>query len=364
MIANNYAGEKYTKVKKYYFEKEDQVKQLQNSLAHQRLAQSRTSLDDSEYSTRFARLDGLISQLAFSIRKNWKSVPTWLAGSVNKDAVTVGKQEMTATGRAFISCWLVEEVFDKYFHPDLDPTLSAQLKTVQKNIRKFAPVAQTGEDEEYLTAKAVNWRLTTLEGLQELLRSPQCATNRAQLTDLLKENLISALQVHLDNPPMSDLEGGVHMIIELAVGMATHLPLESRDVQIEYFLPGSPINTENCKIESGIPSLGVSIADDAADRASMRSAASDVTDPTIEGQSGNETQSRKRSMLSALTGTKRAHAAAGKHAGASGSNASLGRPESSSGQRDESPPRVRMAVGIGAHVRGKTVLVKAPIFST
>ncbi|KAI7343295.1 hypothetical protein KC336_g23065, partial [Hortaea werneckii] len=51
--------EKYTKVKKYYFEKEDQVKQLQNSLAHQRLSQSRTSLDDSEYTTRFNRLDGL-----------------------------------------------------------------------------------------------------------------------------------------------------------------------------------------------------------------------------------------------------------------------------------------------------------------
>ncbi|KAK5007980.1 hypothetical protein LTR60_005576, partial [Cryomyces antarcticus] len=37
---------KYVRVKKYYFEKEDQVKQLQNTLAHQRLSQSKTSLDD------------------------------------------------------------------------------------------------------------------------------------------------------------------------------------------------------------------------------------------------------------------------------------------------------------------------------
>ena len=114
MRLTSIVGEKYTKVKKYYFEKEDQVKQLQNSLAHQRLSQSRTSLDDSEYTTRFNRLDGLIAQLAFSIRKNWKSIPSWLLSSVNKDAVATGKQEMTAAGRAFISCWLVEEVFDAH----------------------------------------------------------------------------------------------------------------------------------------------------------------------------------------------------------------------------------------------------------
>ena len=223
-------GEKYTKVKKYYFEKEDQVKQLQNSLAHQRLSQSRTSLDDSEYTTRFNRLDGLVAQLAFSIRKSWRSIPSWLVGSVNKDAVATGKQEMTAAGRAFISCWLVDEVFDQYFHPDLEPTLSAQLKSIQRNIRRFAPPAQTAEEEEYLTSKVVNWRLSTLEGLQEALRSPQCPANRSQLTDKLKENLVNALAIHLQDPPPSDLEGGVHMIIELVVSIAIHLPLESRDV--------------------------------------------------------------------------------------------------------------------------------------
>ncbi|KAL8871395.1 MAG: hypothetical protein Q9174_002762, partial [Haloplaca sp. 1 TL-2023] len=39
--------DKYRKVKKYYFDKEAQVQTLQNTLAHQRLAQSRTSLDDN-----------------------------------------------------------------------------------------------------------------------------------------------------------------------------------------------------------------------------------------------------------------------------------------------------------------------------
>ncbi|KXT05295.1 hypothetical protein AC578_10959 [Pseudocercospora eumusae] len=352
--------EKYTKVKKYYFEKEDQVKQLQNSLAHQRLSQSRTSLDDSEYTTRFNRLDGLIAQLAFSIRKSWKSIPPWLVNSVNKDAVATGKQEMTAAGRAFISSWLVEEVFDKYFHPDLDPRLSAELKTVQRNIRKYAPFAQTAEEEEFLTSKIVNWRLATLEGLQEALRSPSCPENRQRLTDMLKDNLCQALAVHLTDPPPSDLEGGVHMIIELVVSIAIHLPLESRDVVIDYFPPGYSIMAEQMKLESGIPPLHISVAEDAAERASMKSATSDVTDMTETNNP--EHQSRKRSMLSALTGTNKSKPTA-KHAGAGGSSSSLHRPESAHGERDV-PPRVRMAAGIGISVRGRSVLVKAPVFST
>ena len=60
---------KYKKVKGLYFEKQAQVEQLQNTLANQRLSQSRTSLDDSEYLTRFQRLDGAIKEVAFSIRK-------------------------------------------------------------------------------------------------------------------------------------------------------------------------------------------------------------------------------------------------------------------------------------------------------
>lgn len=339
-----------------------------------------------------------------------------MAGSVNKDAISTGKQEMTAAGRAFISCWLVEEVFDRHFHPDLDPNFSAQLKNIHKNIRKYAPQAQTPEEEEYLTSKTVNWRLTTLEGLQEILRSPQCSQNRTTLTELLKEHLIEVLQVHLQDPPMSDLEGGVHMIIELAVSMALHLPLESRDVQIEYFMPGVLMSNELMKTESGIPSLGTSVAEDAAERMSMRSADSDATSGVGAGSSsgGLESMSNgdsststlnanassnitgggggpadmlnpsgwKRGMLSALTGTKptKSHAAQGKHAAtAGGSTGSLNntnnntnnngnagdrRPESR-GEKDESgPARVRMAVGIGAQVRGKSVLVKASVFST
>lgn len=280
---------------------------------------------------------------------------------MNKDAVATGKQEMTAAGRAFISCWLVEEVFDKYFHPDLEPTLSSQLRSVQKNIRRYAPPVQTAEEEDFLIAKVVNWRLSTLEGLQEALRSSQCAANRAQLTDALKESLVNALGVHLQDPPPADLEGGVHMIIELVVSIAVHLPLESRDVVIEYYMPGHSIVTDLMKLESGIPPLTVSVADDAAERASMKSGTSDMTDTTENTDAPSS--GKKRGMLSAFTSSDRkgrSAAAQGKHA--TGSSGSLGRPDSQAGKEDL-PPRVRLAAGIGVSVRGRTVLVKAPVFS-
>lgn len=290
-------------------------------------------------------------------------MPSWLVGSVNKDAIGIGKQEMTAAGRAFISCWLVEEVFNKYFHPDLDPTLSAQLKSIQRNIRHFAPPAQTAEEEEYLTSKVVNWRLSTLEGLHEALRSKECPANRAQLTDMLKEHLVSALAVHLQEPAPSDLEGGVHMIIELVVSIAIHLPLESRDVVIDYFLPGSSILHDQMKLETGIPPLTMSIAEDAAERTSVKSA--DSSEIADLGNTEDQPTSKKRSMLNALKGSK--GGAGGdprKHSGASGSSSSLNRPDSSQGMRQDQLPRVRMAAGIGVQIRGRSVLVKAPVFAT
>lgn len=269
---------------------------------------------------------------------------------------------MTAAGRAFISYWLVEEVFDKYFHPDLDVALSIQLKTIQRNMRKFAPVPQTAEEEEYLTSKVVNWRLATLEGLQETLRSSQCPANRQKLTDMLKDSLVAAIATHLQDPAPSDLEGGVHMIVELVVSIAIHLPLESRDVAIEYFHPGYNILGERMKLESGIPPLITSVADDLAERASMKSATSDVTDMN---DNGSDMAPKKRSMLSALTGTggKTKGSVQGKHTAGDSTN-SLSRPGSAQGHKEDLPPRVRMAAGISVQIRGRSVLVKAPVFST
>ncbi|KAK1907105.1 hypothetical protein P3342_006293 [Pyrenophora teres f. teres] len=372
--------EKYQKVKRYFFEQQSQVHQLQNTLANQRLSLSRTSWDDSEYATRFNRLDGLIAQLSFSIRKDWRSIPQWLHVVVNKTAVETGKQEMTAVGRAFISHWLVENIFEKYFHPDLEPGFSTQLQSIHSNIRRFAPPCHNTEDEESLTAKIINWRLATLEGLADTLRAPQATIYREKLTETLNEKLIASLQMHMNDPAPPDLNGGVPMIIELAVSIAQHLPLESREVHIEYFPPGHGIVPDFMKIESGIPALTAPILElDDADRASVRSMASRHDDNlSIAEQEQAHLQGsqppkedKKRSMF----GFGSAKKVAGPSTlgsrestlGQGGSQQSLTQnpPGSSGGPKEDSaPPRVRVAVGVAVQIRGKSILIKAPVYST
>jgi hypothetical protein len=348
------------------------------------LSLSRTSWDDSEYATRFNRLDGLIAQLSFSIRKDWKSIPQWLQVVVNKTAVETGKQEMTAVGRAFISHWLVENIFEKYFHPDLEPGFSTQLQTIVTNIRKFSPACHSAEDEESLAAKIINWRLATLEGLADTLRAPQAATYRQALTDTLNEKLIASLQMHLNDPAPPDLNGGVPMIVELAISIAQHLPLESREVHIEYFPPGHGIVPEFMKMESGIPALTAPIMEvDEADRASVRSVASKLDDASSIAEQDQQAQlqqnsqqapkeDKKRGMFGFGGSKKPAPAPAPfnkreSSLGQGGSQQSLTQnpPGSSNGPKDEPPPsRVRMAVGVAVQIRGKSILIKAPVYST
>ncbi|KAF1914700.1 hypothetical protein BDU57DRAFT_519847 [Ampelomyces quisqualis] len=375
--------EKYQKVKRYFFEQQTQVHQLQNTLANQRLSLSRTSWDDSEYATRFNRLDGLIAQLSFSIRKDWRAIPQFLHTVVNKTAVETGKQEMTAVGRAFISYWLVENIFEKYFHPDLEPGFSTQLQGIVMNIRKFSPACHSPEDEDSLAAKIINWRLATLEGLADTLRAPQAAKYRQELIETLNEKLIASLQMHMNDPAPPDLNGGVPMIIELAVGIAQHMPLESREVHIEYFPPGHSIVPDFMKLETGVPLLTAPILDiDEADRASVRSAASkDVDSISIAEQEQLAAQQqnaqlpkeeKKRNVFGFGGGSKKpttAPASLGKREstlGAGGSQQSLMQnpPGSSHGSKDEpAASRVRMAVGVAVQIRGKSILMKAPVYS-
>ncbi|KAI9870628.1 MAG: hypothetical protein M1830_004027 [Pleopsidium flavum] len=366
---------KYNKVKKYYFDKDAQVQQLQNTLAHQRLSQSRTSLDDNEYATRFNRLDGAINNLSFNIRKEWRAIPPWLQPFVNKDAHTTGTKEMTAVGRASITRWIVDEILDRYFHPGLEPSLSSQLKIIEKNIRRYAPPTNTDEEKDALLAKISNWRLTSLDGLHEMLASPQAADYRTQLTQVLVEKLTASLQMNLKDPPPPDLEGGVSMIVELAVGIAANLPLESRDVYVEYFLPGAPVNAEYMKIESSLPVLTnpgsgtegmdtdkVSLASTEGDTKDDQQASSGAANSKDADPSGlkDQQQQKKKSMFGGLinkkpTGTGETSSTARSSVSTQGGQP----PGSSSGPKEE---RVRFAAFMAVEVRGRSILVKAPVY--
>ncbi|KAL9115877.1 MAG: hypothetical protein Q9227_000245 [Pyrenula ochraceoflavens] len=278
---------KYSKVKKYYFEKDAQVNALQNTVAHQRLSMSNTSLDDTEYAARFTRLDGAVGELAFMFRDQWRSVPPWLQNVVNRDAVALGKKEMTAVGRACISRWLVDEIFDHFFHPSLERNLSAQLKIVEKNIRRSGlnrgMVNDTERDD--LITKIINWRLTTVEGLESALNSKDGHEHYAALREYLIEKLTASLAMNLKpneneptQPPLG-LQHHVTSVVDIALSIANNLPKESRDIFIEYFMPGALITDTYMKLETTVlPPLTTPIANleesiaDIAENASTKSA--------------------------------------------------------------------------------------------
>ncbi|KAJ4311690.1 hypothetical protein N0V84_010325 [Fusarium piperis] len=247
---------KYKNVKRLYFDGKAQIDaltgqivHLQNAVANQRMSQSRTALDDNEYSTRWNRLNGAINNLSFNIRKDWRSVPQWLVSYVSADALKTGKAEMTAVGRAVISRWLMEEVFNKCFHPGLDPQLSQSLKEIELNIRHNAYTMTSQEEFDALTNKVVNWRMTTLEGLHRQLNSPSTADNRTAFTAKATSTLTACLYQFLNTPPPAGVEGSTSMIVELAVGIAANLPLESRDVAITYPLPGEIVQPRVMEVE-------------------------------------------------------------------------------------------------------------------
>ncbi|RYP71676.1 hypothetical protein DL771_004627 [Monosporascus sp. 5C6A] len=342
---------KYKNVKRLYFDGKThveqltaQVEQLQNAVANQRMSQSRTALDDNEYSTRFNRLNGAINNLAFNIRKDWRTLPEWIENYVSPDAIKTGKQEMTAVGRAVIIRWIVDEVFNKCFHPGLDVDLSSQLKVIEQNIRKFSYTLNSQEEYEALTAKVVNWRMATLEGLQHMLQAPESNDYRADFTKMVATNLTAALYKHLSDPPPPGVDGSASMIIELAVGIAANLPLESRDVAITYPLPGDPVQPELMDLEkTGLPPLAEYA--DAAEESGK------------DGDKASKRDKTKSGMFTMLTGAPHA-------AGRKGSTASiLTDTTTTSTAPPKDPNKVRFAGFCVVEVRGRQVLVKAPVWT-
>lgn len=254
---------KYKLVKRLYFENKAQIEQmsgqiehLQNAIANQRMSQSRTALDDNEYATRFNRLNGAINNLSFNIRKDWRLVPIWLAAYVSHDALKTAKQEMTAVGRAVITRYIVEEVFNRSFHPALNPVISRHLKEIELNIRRNTHQLTSQEEYDALTAKVIAWRMATLEGLAHELNFPEAEQVRADFTRRTTSNLMATLSKYLGDPLPAGVDGSASMIVELAVGIASNIPLESRDIVVRYPFPGDPVDPAIMEVENaGLPPL-------------------------------------------------------------------------------------------------------------
>lgn len=278
--------------------------------------------------------------------------------------MSVGKQEMTAAGRAFVSRWLADEVFTKYFHPGLTLTLSEQLKMIQSNIRGSSSTPQSKEEEEALNTKVVGWRLATIDGLKFMLSTHEAMEQRKTFSDALVQKMTSTINSHM-NEPVPGLEAGVAMIIELTVGILANLPLESRYVEIEYYPPGVVVDPEMMKVEQSAGSSTSANTDVDVDKASFTSSHSDGQEASLEQHP--ETPDRpkmspgqtRKSFLGGLVGSANKKSING---GGSPKTESPEIPAKTPLVKEES--RVRLCLFLAAQIRGKTVLAKAPVFAT
>lgn len=325
------------------------------------MAVSRTVLDDNEYTNRFQRLDGAIKDLAFSVRKDWRGIPAWLHGLVTEDAVSVGTKEMTAVGRAIISRWIVEEVFQRHFHPGLDKTFSLQLKSIEMNLRRQQMRPTTDEDRENAIARLSNWRRTTFDGLGDTLANPQAQEHRAELIEDLTAELASFLSSQLREPAQPGLEAGVSMIIENTINIAEKIPLEARDVSVEYFPPNISLHEMYMKVEGQLPPLARQppppVDQDPDEGAGVEGDSSPASNSGGDGASPAPREPRKKSVLGALMGRKPVNEP---------SRPPSGHPHDEKvEQPDNGPARIRFASFLTVEVRGKgqsTVLAKSPVW--
>jgi hypothetical protein len=315
--------------------------------------------------TRFQRLDGASTNLAFNIRKSWRSIPSWLAASVNQDALQVGKQEMTAVGRACISRFLVEEVFKKTFHPSLESDFSSQLKIIEQNIRRFSPALNNQEESDALTSKVVQWRLATLDGLREVLQSPESEENRKLFSRVATTNLTASLTNFLSEPIPSGIADSAHMIIELAVNIACNIPLESRDISIMYPMPGDALQPAFMKVESGggMPQLETPGADGAGDIDGSSTASGDRDETLKDGEKseGGKLRKEKPNKSSGMLQAILAPPPGSKKSPQSGGSDTPN--DVRVKQSEDGSQKVRFAGFLGVEVRGRQVLAKAPVWT-
>jgi len=357
-------------VKRQYFTQKKQLEVLQETIAQQNLSESRTALDDGEYIKRLESLDGSVREFAFSIRKHWKTLPDWLEPYTSPDAIQTASKEMIAVGRAFVSRWLYDEIFYKHFHPALPLDLSLGLKQCQRALEP----QQQGASEAHAAAhtRATTWRLATIDGLLPSL-SPTSATfttNTTQFSTSHAESLRRALSTYLNDTLPDDLrlESSISSIIDAAVNILSHIPMESRDVHLEYYLPNQAVVDELMKVEMGLPIAGGARKRAASRAMSVKGGADngteeeefqDASEMTTDGKAEDEDAIEQRLDFDAEINTKQPKADK-----ALGNKAEDSKDETNSNTMEK---RVRMAVFMSMQVRGKTgngsrVLVQAPVF--
>ncbi|KFX86566.1 hypothetical protein O988_09500, partial [Pseudogymnoascus sp. VKM F-3808] len=221
------------------------------------------------------------------------------------------------------------------FHPSLDLGFSAELKRVEQNVRFFAAPPPNQDEADALTAKITQWRLTTMEGLSYRLNSPHAAQAKADFIQMAVSNLTAHLLNHLHDSADHGFQGNATSIIELAVGIASHLPCESRDIAICYPLPGDMVGPY-MKVEPALPPL-------------------EVDPKSEEGEAAGKDE--KNEKEEAAKGKKDAKALK-KLPPAAAAAAAAAEPEVKEGANN-----IRFAGFLGVEVRGRQWLYNPPVWT-
>jgi hypothetical protein len=271
---------------------------------------------------------------------------------------------MTAVGRACIARFLVDEIFNRSFHPGLEVELSTSLKGIEQNIRRFSPTIINQEESDALTAKVVQWRLATLDGLRDVLGSFESEEYKKNFTRMATTNLTAGLINYLQDPAPGGVEGSASMIVELAVSIASNLPLESRDIAITYPMPGDLLQPYIMKVEAALPALenpGIDTSNE-VDASSTGSTEKEDSPKEAEKGDGKPRKEKMKSggMLQAMMGGG-GGGSPGKKISVSSQGGGDGDGKGKAGE--DGSQKVRFAGFVGVEVRGRQMLGKAPVWT-
>jgi len=228
---------------------------------------------------------------------------------------------------------------------------------IEQNIRHFSYTLNSQEEYDALTSKVVSWRMATLEGLSEMLRSGESGNNKIDFTRRATSNLTASLFQHLTDPPPSGVDGSASMIVELAVGIAANLPMESRDVAVTYPLPEQPIQPELMEIEkTGLPALEQRPSDASEEGGAGDEAGKEGAKDGKDQRRGDKSRTGLLSVMSSGGSTP------GSRKG-SVVDPALSQQASQQQQPLKDSSKVRFAGFVAVEVRGRQVLVKAPVWT-
>ena len=175
-------------------------------------------------------------------------------------------------------------------------------------------------------------------------------------------NLTASLMSFLQEPVPAGIEDSAHMIVELAVSIAANLPLESRDISIVYPMPGDMLQPMIMKVETGIPALENPGMDASSDADAASTGSGDKDDPLKDEKSSDgklRKEKTKTGMLSAMMGSSSS-------VGSKKGSGPQGAETSSEGKKapvEDGAQKVRLAGFVGVEVRGRQMLVKAPVWT-